>query len=390
MIKKLFLTIALLVFISSCDREENVQHVEIKTVHGVKVSNVETIKIEKKDSFSGTVIPDKQIRVSPKVIGYLKEIKVKVGDRVRKGEILAVIDSSEIKPDVKKAKAALKEVEAALREIDKAMEEVKALKSAAKANYDFTQRTYVRFKRLYESEAVSKQKFDEIKTKLEEAKSKLKAIEAKEAQLLEKKKGLLAKKEQVKAELSKASAFLSYTYLKSPIDGIVLKKLVDNGNLIFPQTSVFQLGSYPLRVHAFIDSSYAGKVKVGETLPVKLKNKVIMGKVTEVDESADPVSHKFGIKVDIGSPKGVIPGDYAVVEIPTVKVSEIVIPISAVYRIGAIEYVFVIKDGIANLRVIKTGKRIGNKVIVLSGLHEGEKIAVSGVENLCDGARVEG
>ena len=390
MVRKLILAMTVLTLTVSCGKEEEkIQPVEIKTVQGVRVSTVETLKLEKKDSFSGTVIPDKQIMISPKVVGYLKEIKVKAGDKVKKGEILAVIESSDIRPDVEKAKAGLKEIDAALKEIEKAMEEVKALKLAAKANYEFAKRTYERFQKLYEADAVSKQQFDEVKTRFKAARSNLEAIEAKEAQLIERKNGLLAKKEQVRADLSKASAYLSYTYLKSPVNGVILQKLIDKGNLVTPQTPVFQVGSYPLKVRAFIDSSYAGKIKAGDTLKVKIGGKEFSGKVTEVDRSADPLSHKFGIKVEIGSTDA-IPGAYAIVEIPIKTEEELVIPVSAIYRVGAIEYVFVVKDGIANLRVIKTGEKIGDKVVVLSGLHKGERIAISGINKLCDGARVEG
>ena len=93
--------------------------------------------------------------------------------------------------------------------------------------------------------------------------------------------------------------------------------------------------------------------------------------------------------MEIGSTDA-IPGAYAIVEIPIKTEEELVIPVSAIYRVGAIEYVFVVKDGIANLRVIKTGEKIGDKVVVLSGLHKGERIAISGINKLCDGARVEG
>jgi multidrug efflux pump subunit AcrA (membrane-fusion protein) len=96
------------------------------------------------------------------------------------------------------------------------------------------------------------------------------------------------------------------------------------------------------------------------------------------------------VKVETNQPLDAIPGTYAVVEFPSVRVEAIVIPKSAIYRVGALEFVFVIENGVAHLRPIKTGEEIGDKVVVLSGLHKGEKIAVSNVNNLVDGALVEG
>jgi len=388
---RLLIAAAFLLLISSCNKEEGpVEPVKIKTITGIKTTTVKTATVEKKDVFSGIVIPDQEILLSPKVVGYLVETKATAGKKVRKGEIIAVIDSSDIRPDVEKAKAGLKEIEAALREISRALEEVEAHKKAAEANFLFAQKTYERFKNLLDAEAVSKQKFDEVKMQYKAAKANLEAVEAKEAQLKEREKALIAKKEQIEADLKKASAYLSYTYLKSPVDGVILQKLVDKGNLVSPQTPVFRIGAYPLKVRAFIDNAYVDKIRVGDKLTVRIKNKTYIGTVSEVDRSADPVSHKFGIKLTLEKADGAIPGTYATVEIPSSSETEIVIPASAVYRVGSLEYVFVIKNGTAHLRLIKTGKRVGDKVTVLSGLHKGEVIAVSGINKLCDGARVEG
>ncbi len=385
------LLIALLLFsLASCKHEEAVEPVKVKAVSGVKVEQVGIQPVSWMETFSGKVIPDKEVFISPKVVGYLVDVKVKAGNRVKRGQLLAVIDSSDIKPDVEKARAGLKEIKASLREVDKALEEIEAHRKAAEANYMFAKKTYERFKRLLDADAVSKQRFDEVETKFKAAKAELEAVKAKEAQLLERKKALYAKRSQIEAQLKKAMVYLSYTYLKSPVDGVVLQKLVDRGNLVSPQTPVLKVGTYPLKVKAFIDSSFVGKLKVGDVVPVKVAGKEVQGKVVEVDRSADPVSHKFAVKVEIGSVEGVIPGSYAVVSLPIGEEETVVVPESAIYRVGALEYVFVIKDGTAHLRLVKTGKRVDGKVVVLSGLHRGEKIAVSRVNQLCDGARVEG
>jgi len=391
MARRLLVAAALLLALSSCGSEEEVaEPLKVKTVTGVKTASVQTVTLEEKETFSGTVTPDQEILLSPKVVGYLIELKATPGKTVKKGEILAVIDSSDIRPDVEKAKAGLKEIEAALKELSKAIDEVRAHRKAAEANLLLAEKTYERFKKLLEAEAVSKQKFDEVKTQYEAAKANLEVVKAKEAQLREREKALLAKKEQIEADLKKATAYLSYTYLKSPVDGIVLQKLVDSGNLVSPQSPVLKLGAYPLKVRAFIDNAYVGKIHVGDKVTVKIKGKSYTGTVSEIDRSSDPVSHKFGIKVTLPEAKGVIPGTYATVEIPVSSRKEILIPAFAIYRVGSLEYVFVIENGTAHLRFIKTGKRKGDKVTVLSGLHEGEIIAVSDVNKLCDGAKVEG
>ena len=389
--KRTAIALALLVALSSCGaKEEKAEPVKVKKVSGVQTKPVEVVKFVRKATFSATVIPKEEIFSSPKVVGYLIQEKVKTGQRVKKGEVLAVIDSSDIKPDVDKAKAALREIDAAQRELNKALEEVRANKRAAEANYSFAKRTYERFKALLEGEAISKQKFDQVKTQYEAAKAQLEAVKAKEKQILERKKELKAKEEQILASLKKAKAFLSYTYLKSPVDGIILQKLVDKGNLVSPQTPVYKIGSFPFRVRAFIDNVYSDKIGIGSKVIVRIKGKEYSGKVVEIDKSADPISHKFGVKVETEEPIKAIPGTYAVVEFPSVKVESLAVPKSAIYRVGALEFVFVVESGVAHLRPVKTGETFGDMVIILSGLHKGEKIAVSNVNKLVDGARVEG
>jgi len=389
MAKRAALALTLMLLAASCGTEEKAEPVKVKTVEGVKVEPVQVISFVRSDTFSATVIPDKEIFLSPKVVGYLIRVNVNAGDRVKRGEVLCLIDSSDIKPDVEKAKAGLKEISAALKELDRALQEVKARKRAAEANYQLAEKTYARFKKLLEANAVSKQKFDEVEAQYRAAKANLEAVKAKESQILARRKVLLAKKEQVEASLKKAKAFLSYTELRSPVDGVVLQKLVDKGNLVSPQTPVFKLGSFPLKVRAFIDDVYAGKVKVGSTVKVKVQGREYTGKVVEVDRSSDPVTHKFGIKVLTKGLKA-IPGTYAVVELPSLKTEAVAVPKSAIYRVGAVEYVFVVKNGVAHLRIVKTGEQVGNMVIILSGLHPGERVAVTKVEDLVDGARVEG
>jgi multidrug resistance efflux pump len=394
MTRKALLALSFLLFASSCGggkSELDANPPEVKSVSGVETATVESVELLQKATFSGSVIPKEEIFLSPKVVGYLVELKAKAGDKVSRGEILATIDSSDIKPDVEKALAALKEIAAAERELDKALKEVKANEKAALANYAFAKKTYQRFKRLLEEEAISKQRFDEVEAKYKAAKAQLEAVRAKKAQIVEKKRELQAKREQVNASLKKAKAYLSYTYLKSPVDGLVLQKLTDEGNLVSPQTPVYKLGSYPLQVRAFVDNVYSDRISVGTPVSVVVKGKSYSAKVVEVEQSADPVSHKFGVKVQTEEPIGAIPGTYAVIEFPTSKREVLAVPKSAIYRVGALEFVFVIKNGVAHLRSVKTGGELENgKVVILSGLHAGERIAVSNVNNLVDGAKVEG
>jgi len=387
--RKLVLITSFALAVFGCGKEETIEHITHKVVRGISVEKVQPVEMVSKERFSGRVIPSDSVFLSPKVVGYIRAIRVKVGDRVRKGQVLAVLESSTIKPDVEKARAGLKEIEHALEEVKSAEREVNEHIKTAKANLELARKTYERFKKLKEAEAVSKQRFDEVETAYRAAEAQYEAALAKRDEVEAKRKQLIAKRKQVMADLKKASAYLSYTYLRSPVNGYVLKKLLDRGNLASPKTPVFEIGSEPLKVYASIDESFYGKVKVGDTVMVRVGKSVVSGTVTEVERASDPVSHKFGIKVEVKGVK-VLPGSYAEVVLKEKPGEVFLVPKSAVYRVGALEYLFVVdSNNIAHLRLVKTGKEMDGKVEVLSGIRKGERIAVSGVENLFDGAKVK-
>jgi len=390
--KLLTLTVTAML-LSSCGTAEKAENLKFKTVKNVKIQKPEIIKEKEYDTFSGFVIPAKEITLSPKVSGYLIALKVKAGDKIEKGQLIAVIDKKALTPDLKRALALIKEANAGLKETKEALKEVKAQKESAQAAYQLALKTYNRFKNLLKEEAVSKQKFDEVKTQLEIAKANLEAVEAKENQLKAKLEEVIAKKKEAEAVLEKAKTYISFTYLKSPIKGIVLKKLVDEGNLVSPQVGIVQIGTYPLQVKAFVDTSLKSKIHVGQEIDLQVNNYKFKGKISEIDEMADPITHKFPIKIELkGNVQNIIPGMYATIFIPKESEKIIAVPKSAIYKVGALEYVYVLdSNNVAHLRYIKTGKTLPNGMVeVISGLYPQDKIAVSNVESLCDGAKVEG
>jgi multidrug efflux pump subunit AcrA (membrane-fusion protein) len=387
--KKLFAWMLIVALAFGCGKEEKGELPDFKVVEGVETFQVVEKTVEATKRFSGFVIPDKNIFLTPKIQGYLLVLKKEPGDRVKRGEVVAVIDKETIEPDVKRAKAMLKELKSALREIEEAEKEVRAIKKSALANFKLAKKTYERFKKLLKEEAVSKQKFDEVEAQYLSAKANLEAVASKEREIAEKKKQILAKQEQVLAQLQKARTYLKYAYLRSTANGVVLRKLVDEGNLVSPRTPVYEIGVYPLKVKVFVESSLAGSLRLGEKVLVKVRNLKVSGKITEIEEKADPVSHKFGVEVEIGDVP-VVPGEYAVVEIPVGKTSSLLVPKSAVFRVGALEYVFVVEGDCVHLRLIKTGKEVGDYVEVLSGLKAGEEVAISNLDQLYDGARIKG
>ncbi|NPA53914.1 MAG: efflux RND transporter periplasmic adaptor subunit [Aquificae bacterium] len=351
-------------------------------IEGPVVSGIQTMKIEAEKSkglytVDGTVMANNNAKVATKIMGKILEIKVKEGDKVKKGQILALIDTSDIEQNIKEAKAALEE-------LAKGREEALAGLRAAKAGYEFAKRTYERFKNLYKENAVSKQQLEEIETKMIGARAQYQAIQAKLKQLD-------AKEKQVKAKLQFAQIMKEYGVVKAPFDGIVIKKMNDVGDMAAPGMPIFVIGDNDFRFFAQIDESFVDKVNVGDEFDIHIETikKVVTGKVIEKNSNIDPMSRSFSVKMKIPYVKGLASGMYGKFYIPTEVEEEIFIPISAVVKWGQLDAVYKVDEkGILHLTFVKLGKQLDDKVQVLSGVEPGDEIVVSGIERACDGCKI--
>jgi len=111
--------------------------------------------------------------------------------------------------------------------------------------------------------------------------------------------------------------------------------------------------------------------------------------ISEIAPSADPNSRTFLVKLDLPAHPGLRSGQFGRMAIPLAEVNALRIPASAVVARGQLELVFVVTNRQAQLRLVKTGKRIGQQVEIVSGLSPGESIVVEGAAQLTDGQPLE-
>ncbi len=351
--------------------------VEGSIIQGIKTEIIKAEKTQGLYKVDGTVMANNNAKVATKIMGKILDIKVKEGDRVKAGQILAVIDTSDIEQNIKEARAALEE-------LAKGREEAKAGLRAAKAGYEFAKRTYERFKNLYKENAVSKQQLEEIETKMIGAKAQYEAIQAKLKQLD-------AKEKQVRAKLKFAQIMKGYGTVKAPFDGIVIKKMNDIGDMAAPGMPIFVIGDNNFRFFAQIDEHFVDRVNVGDQFDITIETigKTVKGKVVEKNSNIDPMSRSFSVKMEIPYVEGLSSGMYGHFYIPTKAEEEIFIPKSAVVKWGQLNAVYKVdKEGVLHLTFVKLGKTIKDKVQVLSGVQPGDEIVVSGTENACDGCKI--
>jgi len=212
---------------------------------------------------------------------------------------------------------------------------------------------------------------------------------------------VLARIDQAKAEKSQAQIFFGYGRIQSPLQGIVTQRQAELGVLAAPGTPLLTLeDNARYRLEAAVEESRLGKIRLGDSVRVSidaLGDQEWTGRVGEIQPTADPASRSSLVKIDL--PESLIQkapgrilrsGLYGKARFAAGKKGILTIPHKAVFQRGQLVQVLVVDPSqTARLRLIKTGKVYGERIEVLSGLGEGEKIIVEGVERVKDGNRVE-
>jgi multidrug efflux system membrane fusion protein len=166
---------------------------------------------------------------------------------------------------------------------------------------------------------------------------------------------------------------------------------VDTGMTVFPGTQLITVeeeGNY--RLEAAIPESFMGKAKPGDDVRVVIDGIGGMkGHVAEVVPAIDPASRTFTVKVDITG-NGLRSGIFGRAYLAMGSHRGVTVPKAALVEQGALTSLWVVgKDNIARMRLVRAGRTVDDRVEIISGITPGERIIVSGMDGVIDGARVE-
>jgi len=342
----------------------------------------------------GTVRSKTVSTIQSQVVGRVTAVHVTEGDRVTPEQVLVEIDDREAVAQARKAEGALSETRAALQELARSINAAESAKAAADANSALANATYGRYKGLAQDEAVSRQLLDEA-----EAKQKAAAAEASRAEDMVRssraKRGEIeARIEQAQAELANAQVLLSYTKIRSPMDGLITMKNVEVGDLASPGTALLEVeDDHHYRLEAVVDEGRVSRFRAGDSGSVTidaLGGVTLAGTISEIVPAADPASRTSVVKLDLPPTESLRSGVFGRVKFAVGQKQALTVPQSALVERGQLTGVYVLDtDRVARLRLIKTGKAYGDRVEVLSGLNEGETVVSGNVDAVSDGSRIE-
>lgn len=319
----------------ACNSNQKMTTEEATTESAVAVKScvAEVMTIDLKETYTSEILPYKENDITPAAQGlHIDQIKFDVGDRVKEGQVVATLN-----------RTSLKQLEINLATIED---------------------SYNRMKPVHEAGGISDQQIIELENTLN------------------------LQKEMVE-QMRKNSE------IKSPISGVVTARNYENGDLFagMPILHIMQINK--LKVMANVSEQYYPNVKVGQPVEIHVDifpGEVFEGKVSRINPSLDAATRTFGVEVTIpNTNERLRPGMYARATFNMGQREAVMIDDIAVQKqAGSSErYVYVVKDGVANYRLVDDGRKIDGKVEIRKGVEAGEEVATTSFVRLMDGKAVE-
>jgi len=307
---------------------------------------------------SGKVEASQNAAISTRVMGYVTDIKIKVGDKVKKGQLLASIDSRDIQARKAQADAMVVEAEAAF----------------ANAQKDFE-----RFTSLYEQKSATAKELENINFQYSSAQSRLEAAR------------------QMRNE---ANAMMSYAQIVAPFGGVITQKYLDAGSMATPGMPILLLeGNEGFQITATIPETEIGTIASGREVNVTIKtiNKSFRAAVNEISASSLATGGQYLIRINVPAEasNNLLSGQYANIDFNGAMTASgnssqsILVPSSSIVHNDQLTGIYTISTlNTALLRWVRLGKVYGSDVEVLTGLARDEQFVLKSESKLWNGAPI--
>ncbi len=302
----------------------------------VQVRAAESRKQITTEEVVGTVRAKLRATLEARLSGRIDKMPVLLGQTIKAGQLLASLDALEIKARLEQAQAALQQAD----------------------------RDWKRISSLFENQTITRSECDAAE----------------------------ARQRVAKATVAEAQAMMSYVEILAPFAGVVTKKWADTGDLAAPGKPLLELEDpSALQLEADVPEAIASRIQSGSSLNVRLDSITgeLAGTVSEIAPSTDPATRTLRVKLDLPRTAGLMSGQFARLVVPIGENSCLHVPVSAVLQRGQLEIAFVVGNQRAQLHLVKTGRRIGDEIEILSGLDAGDVVVTGGAALLTDGQPVE-
>lgn len=328
---------AAVLFLQGCEQQSSEMQLQPTVMTQASTVRVQSVKIPASYITSGTVTSDHRVSINARISGYIRNLAVREGDRVKKGQVLVRVDPVNA---------------------DQALVQAQADLSNARAELE-------RYEELFRAHAETQQQLDRVRLRYKVAESQVK----------------------------QARNQLSYAEVRSPVDGVVVEKRLSKGDLASPGAAILILEDpASLLVETHVSEQFVSGIHVGDNVDIEIPSlrRKYPGIVRQVVQAADAVSHQFLVKIALNSFEDVHPGMYAQVGFNVGSRMALMVPHAAIINRAGLNGIYIV-DGkdIARYRQIRVGQMTGDRVEVLAGLRDGDVIGWDGNPPLRTGMQVQ-
>jgi multidrug efflux pump subunit AcrA (membrane-fusion protein) len=341
----------------------------------------------------GTVQPRNRIALSSQINGFVREMRVRMGDSVKQDQVLATLDARDAESQKAVAQASIDETQAALSEARKAYQAAVDMQSSAKASAELADQTYARYQKLFESQSVSPQEMDEVRMRRSASAAELASRGSMVAAAQERIKQVEARIAQARAQGLRADVMMSWTQIKAPVSGRIVERSVDTGTAIFPGSPLLVIESTAnSQVLADVPTEHISSLSVGKSVRVLSAegSGYHEGRIAEIVPLSNPSTHSVQFKVDLSSNLTLPNGQFVKIEVPVGTRNALLVPDQAIRTTGQLDGLFVVDAASkARFRLAKIVPYDADRSEVLSGVEPGEIIIARLDGQIVDGIQVE-
>ncbi|WP_445636478.1 Efflux RND transporter periplasmic adaptor subunit [Nostoc sp. DSM 114161] len=401
-----------------------------------KASGVNVVKPKLAANFTELVLPSniqasQETTIYARTSGYLQKKLVDIGDRVNKGQLLAIIDAPETDQDVEQARAELAKSEANIAQVQADLAQKLSNLSQTKANFkarqaelieartnlELARQTWQRWQLLQNQGAVTTQAADEresaynasqanvetliarVNSEQESINTALAAINSQKANI----KAFVASKNAAQSNLQRIKVLQSFKQIVAPFSGVITARNIDTGALISAGSNsnsgnswLFKVAQTDnLRIRINVPQAFVQSIQPGQTALVRVRElpkKAFSGKVIRTADALDASSNTLLTEIELRNSENVLrPGMYAEVTFKAQRVNPpLLVPANTlVINADGIQVATVTKENKVSYKKVELGRDYGTEVEVVSGLSPNARLITNPTDALQEGKSVQ-